>query len=153
MSVQYNVDVMKTNNPTLNPSDIVYDITYSIDKMGIVHTNFRTLEKYYDVANGGTLYDYGEFSLLIEISPHLLDEEGRDLASYNDSAYRSHPDWFFMILEIKCSNFNDQSFIPVITPMKHEYHVAHIPIDYAIGYDLEYSSAELQIDDDSVEVY
>ena len=145
MLIEYNVEIFKTNDPTLSPHHVIYDIRYSIDRMGNIHTNFRTLAKYYDVNNGGTLHDGHGTSQLIEISPFILDEHGNDIADYSVKKYRNHPDWFFMVLEIKSSDFNDDSFIPIITPTKHEYHVAHIPIDYALGHDLEYTPSELVV--------
>ena len=146
MTVEYSVEVFKTNDSTLSPHHIIYDIRHSMDTMGIIHTHFRTLEKYHDVRDGGTLNENGEVSKLIEISPFIFDEDYNDIADYSVEKYYSHPDWFLLILEIKTPFFDDNdSFIPVITPSKFEYHVAHIPIDYALGHGLQYTSSELKV--------
>jgi len=143
MSFEYSVEIFKSNGGVTSPHDVLYDIRCSLDSLGIVHTHFRTKEKYYDVREGGTLFEDDKRYQLIEISPFVFDEEYNEIGQHEVDRYHNHPDWFILVIGIRCPVFDEDSFISVITPEKYEYHVAHIPIAYALGHDLEYEEHQL----------
>jgi len=148
MTVKYQVEVFKANNSDLQPTDIVYDFKSSVDSANIVHTHFRTKEKYLDVldvTDGGSLLEDGKCDQVIEVSPFILDDEHNDIGHYDIDEYFNHPNWFILLIRIKCSLFNERSFIPLVTPEKYEYHIAHIPIDRALGFDIPYDEHRLVV--------
>lgn len=118
------------SNADLKSEDIAFDFRVAEDSLGIVHTRFKTLAKYYSVEDGGTSVYQGVERQHIVIEPDILGEDGVDPRIDEPEKLWNHPDYFRLEISVEV---RDKSYIDLITPLKYEYHVAHIPVHIALG--------------------
>ena len=130
MITDMRVEHFHTNNKDLKSEDIAFNFQIAEDSLGIVHTRFKTRAKYYVVEDGGTSVYLGVERRHLVIEPDILDENGVDLRIDEPEKLWKHPDWFRLEISVEV---RDESYIDLITPLKYEYHVAHIPIHIALG--------------------
>lgn len=130
--VKIYLDRFITNNPNLELSEIITDITAGKDKLGITSVRLKTVDKYvYIEANGSILSD--EYSgQIINIRPILFSPEGDELHETDFDAYQAHPDWYYINLVVADINWSK----PVITTLKYEYFVTYVPYELVNNYDV-----------------
>lgn len=114
------------SNKQAEVADFVQDVKVGANKTGIV-VYFKATEKYVEV---DVLYFNGR--KIISITPSFL-EEGPRLINSEDHNYHKHPDYYEIHIQIKT---DEQNYVGIVTPLKHEYFVNFIPINNLCDYDV-----------------
>ena len=124
-----------SNNPELTLDKIVTNFRAGIADSGIAHIRIDTVDKYVRIKVNASIFGGGVDGRLISIRPFLYDQEGNDLYDTDYSAYKNHPDWYFLEFIADFSDTPEINFPTLVcTPLKYEYHITVIPHDTAFNH-------------------
>jgi hypothetical protein len=139
--ISIKVQRFDANNPNLLITDIIGDVRVAKNDAGIINVRFNTEEKYYSVVAEGTLYDHGKNYECIVIRPEIdidgtiMPDIGLDSYKFQGlfDKYIEHPKCFRLELGVDTTEFPDELFKTIITPLKYEYAISIIPYELLLG--------------------
>jgi hypothetical protein len=129
--VKIYLDRFITNNPDLELSEIITDITAGKDNLGITYVRLTTVDKYVYIEANGSISTSEYTGNIITIRPIITTTEG-ELEETDFDAYLAHPDYYYINLVVSDVSWSKA----VVSTLKYEYFVTYVPYELVNNYDV-----------------
>lgn len=130
--VKIYLDRFIANNPDLELSEVITDITAGKDKLGITSVRLETVDKYVYIEANGSIRGPEYSGEIITIRPIIVTAEGDELEETDFDAYIKHPDYYYINLVVVDVTWSK----PVVSTLKYEYFVTYVPYELVNNYDV-----------------
>lgn len=131
--VKIYLDRFIANNPDLELSGIIRNITAGKDKLGITSVRLTTVNKYVYIEANGSIRGPAYSGEIINIQPIIFTPEGDELEETDFDAYLAHPKYYYINLIVADVTWSKSV---VSTLNKHEYFVTYVPYELVNNYDV-----------------
>lgn len=145
--VKIYLDRFIANNPDLELSEIITDITAGKDKLGITSVRLTTVDKYVYIEANGSICGPDCSGEIINIRPIIVTPEGDELEETDFDAYLAHPDYYYINLIVADVTWSKS----VVSTLKYEYFVTYIPYELVNNYDVLQEPELIEIEYDEEE--